>query len=48
MIYRIEIATNGKPFAYHERPDKGQAVTLAESLKARHPKLKVTVKEPTQ
>jgi hypothetical protein len=46
MLYRIELSSQGgKPFAYHERPDKDQAVTLAERLKARHTALIVTVKE---
>lgn len=46
MTYHIELSSQGgKPYAYHVRSDKAQAVALAETLKVRHKAITVTVKE---
>jgi len=45
MTYHIELSSQGgKPYAYHVRSDKAQAIALAETLQARHKGLVVTVR----
>jgi len=45
MTYHIELSSQGgKPYAYHVRSDKAQAIALAETLQARHKALVVTVR----
>ena len=47
MIYRIELSAQGssKAFAWHSRPTRMEADSLANRLRKRHPAICVTVKE---
>lgn len=44
MIYRVNLASQGgKPFAFHERPNRSEAEALAAKLAKRYKGLTITI-----